>query len=128
MLLNTLQIAVIEQLGYTVEDFGQNEDLTHTLEDISNYGSDGGFDGFTYHTDTVAFYDKNKADILTALHEDADSFGQSVWEMVSYFNCMRNLGPIQDSFEIDGHENETHIKNCLAWYAAEKVAQELLGE
>ncbi|NIU82320.1 MAG: hypothetical protein GWN64_02320, partial [Candidatus Thorarchaeota archaeon] len=58
-----------------VEDFGKDEDLASTLEDICNHGIDGGFSGFIYYTDTVEFAKANMELIVEALKSDKDDFG-----------------------------------------------------
>lgn len=35
-----------------------------SLEDVVRHGADGGFSGFTYYADTLAFYKAHKGDIL----------------------------------------------------------------
>ena len=56
-----LQLAIVDQLGLS---FTEVDELRATLNDIHSYGIEGGFGGFIYYSDTVAFAEQNKSDIL----------------------------------------------------------------
>lgn len=65
--MNTLQLAVLKQLGFIGFDLGdevKSESVISTLEDICNHGIDGGFGDFIYYADTVEFFDNNRDDII----------------------------------------------------------------
>lgn len=123
MNLSKLQIQVINQLGYDELD----EDCKGNLSDISNHGVDGGFTGFIYYTDTVKFFDDNREVILTELNELADELGESAVDMVKNFGCLSG----DYNHEVDQVlmgltcEDDTTVKNALAWFAAEHVAFQL---
>ncbi len=125
--MNKLQTLVINQLGYTEID----DDLRCTLSDISNHGVDGGFHGFIYYTDTIKFFDDNRAVILEALAEFAEELGESVPDMVKSFRCLQISDSENWDHEIDqilmGLEckDDTQVKNALSWWAAEHVAYQL---
>lgn len=73
-------------------------------------GADAGYPGFTYTKDGAEFYRANDDDIDELLQEDADSFGQSVAEMIAGFG-RADMAETRDG------------RDCLlAWYALEKVS------
>ncbi len=123
MKYSKLQQVVIDQLCVDVDD---SEDCT--LSDISKHGIDGGFCGFIYYSDTVDFFDNNRELILTTLNEDAREFGVNTSDMVAGFGC---LAGNDWRHEIDSVlmgincDDDTTIKNALAWYAGETVAHQL---
>lgn len=117
--MRTLRNAVIKQLGIENKSY---------LLDIANHGADGGFPGFTYHTDTVSFFKRHHRAILAALKEDADSLGQSILQLVKSFRCLNNdYSEEEIARSIYGKVSrvDTQIANALAWYALERVAQEI---
>jgi hypothetical protein len=83
------------------------------LRDIAQYGADAGWTHLTYYTDTCKIYEKFKEEIWEALLEDADDFGQNVFEMIGGFGGASSVGSVE-SFE-----------NLLTWYMAERTARRL---
>ena len=125
--MTPLQTAVLAQLGYDEVD----EDCKTTLSDIANYGVDGGFHGFIYNVETVKFFDDNRKLIFSELEEMAEQLGESgIYMLVRTFKCMEGLTmpEIMEAMHIPDAENETQVKNCLAWFAAEEVARQLTDE
>lgn len=128
--LTELQQRVIEQLGY--DDF--NKEVASELKNIANYGIDGGYTGFIYYNETCQFFEDNKDLIMAQLLEDRWSIGySSLTEMLSSFKCLDGV----DAYHIEqflinsddeSNEDETILKNGLAWYAAETVAYQLEEE
>ena len=124
--MKTLTKKVIEQLGYDSLD----KDCITTLQDIYNYGVGGGFSGFTYYNDTVKFFDDNRKLILTELADYSDSLGESVPDIVKSFGCLQINNDENWNHEIDqvlmglDCDDDTQVKNALAWWAAEHVAFE----
>lgn len=107
------------------------------LPDICNHGADGGFSGFTYYSDTVPFYRRNRGEILELAKQQADDFGQGVMEMIAGFRCLRQqesehkralLDEIGRALYGRVTEEETQVANALAWYAAEEVARAFCDE
>ena len=113
-----------------------------SLQDIANHGIDGGFHGFVYYTDTVAFYKRNRKLIVAAIEEMADQLGEDPITMVENFNCLRVSSPdhygsdySQAQHKHDLHsevirtlygrmrEDDTQVANALAWFAGEEVAR-----
>lgn len=110
-----------------------------SLQDIARHGIDGGFGGFIYTAETVAFFKRNRTDICSLAEQMADDFGQSAVEMVASFGCLRDQadgetrkaiakclygGPIPSGI---GEEVHT-VANALAWFAAEEVARAFCDE
>ena len=117
--------AVIEQLGL------DDNDDTGTLEDIANYGIDGGFSGFIYYSDKEVFYAENKELIIEQLKEDVLNYGDgdtSVINLVKTFNCVKNNEVTEDEIgqTLYSLNHDQTVVSCLAWYAAEVVAQDCL--
>lgn len=135
-----LQNAVLAQLGFNSADLDETSaeygELKTTLSDIYNHGIDGGFHGFIYYTETVKFFDDNREIIIKALYELSEEFGQSVFDMVKGFKCLDDsdgetveaLNAVLSNISTEHESDVTQIKNCLAWFAAEQVAQELTNE
>lgn len=126
--LTKLQQRVIEQLSGESE---LNEDSASILKNVASYGADAGFIGFTYHKDTCKFFDDNKDLIMKQLLEDRINTGyNSLTEMLSSFKCFKDVDTYNiEAFLInsddDSNEEQTTLKNGLAWYALESVAWQL---
>ncbi len=100
------------------------------LRDVATHGADAGWSGFTYYTDTCAFYRKHRKAIMQRLAEDAESMGTDWLEMVAGFRCLKGLEltPSQVSAACYGEGEEdvrTQVENALTWYVLEAVALEL---
>lgn len=112
-----------------VKQSGGWDSFKEVAEDISRYGVDGGFGGWTYYTDTVAFWIKNKKEIMETAEQQASDFGQGTLEMIASFGCMKtaetNINELAKL--LYGSRGDKDIKdvvyNCMAWYAAEEVAR-----
>ena len=116
--------ATIKQLG------GWNTDTAQNCYDIANFGIDGGFHGFIYYTDTVAFFKRNKHHILELAENEASAFGETdALSFFASFSCMKHLDisetEIAKAVFTGKGELVDRILNCLAWYAAETVCREI---
>ena len=82
--------AVIRQLGgkYRLADI-----YLHGVDDGVDDGVDGGYPGFTYYTDTVAFYRRHKAAINALVMEQADELGEDPVQMVLRWRCIAGEAP-----------------------------------
>jgi hypothetical protein len=98
------------------QTFGDDEDGRATMRDLATYGASGGFPGLTYYTDTVALHDRHEDEIWDALYEDAESFGQTIPELIASFGSAKDVGTL------------TQLKNLLVWYMAERVARSVADE
>lgn len=110
--------AVIKQLG----------DTTY-FDDVSNHGAGGGFPGFTYYDDTVAFFRKNKKEIVELAENMANDLGEDVTNMIKGFNCLKDLELTNSQIgkvlygRFSDSGNNTIIMNALSWFALEEVAR-----
>lgn len=99
-----------------------------SLEDVCNHGAAGGFAGFTYYKDTLAFFGAHKADIMQLAKDMAADFGQDALQMIAGFQCLKDdkLSCMDVAEAINGDtENTTNVQNALAWFALEEIAREL---
>jgi len=115
-----------ELIRSTVAQFGDWLYFQESAANISDHGAAGGFTGFSYYHDTLAFFDANRASILKMAAEMATDCGyKSSFEMMAAFNCFAGLTD-QEIFNalIDPEaEESTTVKNGLAWFALEEVAR-----
>lgn len=124
--LTPLQIAVIEQLSY--DEF--NDDTMQELREVSEHGADAGYGQFIYYHDTIKFFDDNRELILTALNELADDLGESAVDMVKGFGCLNGdyNNEVEQVLMCLPCEDDTYVKNALAWFALEHVAFQLVND
>lgn len=103
------------------------------LSDISNHGADGGYNGFIYTDETVAFWLKHQKDIVKKLNDDVGEMGlSSAIALVSSFKCLNgaSIDSIASVIYCVHHTHESlneiddglMIANALSWYALEDVA------
>ena len=102
----------------------------------SSCGIQGGYPGWSYYSDTVAFAERkqNRKQIIELLEWDADNSGEEIVSMVSNFGYFianrdrkstmdkddyRDLYRYLSEVKCEGHT----IPNLMAWYAAETVAR-----
>ncbi len=111
--------AVVRQLG------GKE-----SLGDIARHGIDGGFSGFIYYADTVAFFKRNRAEIAELARNMADDIGDRPMQLVAGFNCLRDSAPAEREASIARclygarlTDEDTEVANALAWFAGEEVAR-----
>jgi hypothetical protein len=135
--LTDLQLAVIEQLGYTeVSWLNAEEELTSLLRDIANSGADAGWPGFCYYCDTCDFTDAHRAHIVATIEDMADSLGEDPITMVRNFRCLGTDNPVSASEvrlclyygQAPDNDATTLIENALAWFALEETARTLVEE
>jgi hypothetical protein len=85
---------VIQALGYNVQG-GTNslKGLSCQLENCAEHGADSGFPGFIYYSDTIAFFRKNRKDIVNNIEQTAAEMGEDIIKMVQSFGVFRNSIP-----------------------------------
>lgn len=108
-----------------IRQHGGWDSFRESAEDIDNHGAAGGFSGFIYYTETVAFTEKNKADIIAMAKAQASDYGaDSIYSMIAGFNSL-DLDACQVAEAIHDPESEdkTQVFNVLAWYVLEEVAR-----
>jgi hypothetical protein len=122
--------AVIHALGYTAAGGAQSlKELSGTLADAARYGAASGFSGFTYYSETIAFFHCNRRDILYNMEHTAAEMGEDLIKMVQSFGAFRDERP-PTSGEIGAalwdsaylHKKYYGLYNVFAWYALEEVA------
>ena len=118
--------AVVNQLGCCAAE------LPGLFKDVAEHGADAGWSGFTYYSDTLAFYARNQEDIVALLEEFADELGENgAVSLVESFVCLRGLKLSKNAIaraiyapyradKNNGEEVDT-IANALAWFALEEV-------
>lgn len=92
-------------------------------EDVHDYGAAGGYSGFIYYTDTLAFFGRNKKLIMSLAKEQASEFGCGVYQMIGNFNCLKITESEVVEAIYDHGDAETDVKNALAWYSLEEVCR-----
>ncbi len=130
MKLTKLQKAVIEQLGYDIDD------KDSYMEELKNIRSaEDGYNGFIYYSETIDFWKKNKKEIIQSLKDLAFDLGEkSYLDVVLGFNTFKKSDiTIDDIAEViyannTNNDYYTTIANALSWYALEQVAWELGNE
>lgn len=111
-----------------VRQSGGWESFCEMAPDITNHGIDGGFHGWIYYNETMAFTRKNKAAILEALKNLADDLGEGMLEMVRGFGVFKNdkditVDNIARAIYQGKGDYSTQVLNVLAWFAAEETAR-----
>jgi len=115
-----LAAAVLKQLG------GGTEAIQNAI-DAGNHGADGGFHGFTYYTDTIAFAVKNHKAIAEAIEDVSEIC--AVQEVMK-FNCLDNPSTRAVAIALYNCDTQQQLKdkdevdlvlNAMAWFALEKV-------
>ena len=124
--------AVIDQLGGW-------EEFTESAKDITAHGIDGGFTGFIYHKDTVAFYSRNKETIKDCLLNLCEEIDACPVSFVTAFKCLNGDMPkskvakflIKERLreeQIFADDDYICIANAMAWFAGEIVCHDYCYE
>lgn len=102
--------------------------LYESAPDISRHGISGGYGGFVYYTDTVAFTTRHRKAILQCLAEDANACGVSVVEYLAGFQYLKgwSYDEIAEGLHNYRADSRQQVYNALAWYAAETVCHALV--
>lgn len=94
---------------------------------LCSCGAAGGFGGFIYYTDTIAFTKRNKKALLELCKEQAEECygkGYSVGQFIAGFNCVDcDAEQVVIALYTGKGDNVTEVYNALAWYALEEVAR-----
>lgn len=97
-----------------------------SLEPAYSYGCLGGVPGFTYYSDTVAFFRRHRSAISALVERVAYDIGEEPLAMVSGFRCMEgeSHGVIGKALYGSRYSDEMKmVANCLAWFTCEEVAR-----
>ncbi len=117
--LTPLEKRVLRQLG-------GGKDAIGSAADAARHGADGGFGGFTYYTDTTAFFRRNRKAILTLLDEAADGMGETASSLLKSFKYLKDLRDPMLALADQNHEDYTLVANSLAWFELEETGQHIL--
>ena len=114
-----------------IRQFGGWEDFQECANDVANHGISGGYCGFIYYDDTVAFTKKHKKLIIENITQFADDVGESFTKVIAGFNCLKNSGITENDVMMAlmsprscDEDVLQQVYNALAWYAGETVARE----
>ncbi len=94
---------------WVINTFSKSE-----LSDIAYHGANAGFTGLIYYKDTCKLYNKFKEEIWKLLREDAEQAGINIFEMLTSFKGIKDV------------DTAEHFENLMTWYAAERVAYNLV--
>jgi hypothetical protein len=121
---------VIQVLGYNTQGGIESlKDLSSQLVTCAKHGSDSGFPGFTYYSDTIRFFKYNRKDIVNNIGHTATEIGMDIIKLVQSFGVFRYSTPpasseiskaLWDSAHI--HNELTMLYNVFAWYALEEIS------
>lgn len=118
-------------VGAVIRQFGGWETFQEKAEDVANHGISGGYCGFIYYDDTVAFTKKHKKLIIENISQFADDVGESFAKVIADFNCLKSTGITENDVMMALMSPRScddfvlqQVYNALAWYAGETVARE----
>jgi hypothetical protein len=109
-----------------VRQFGTWHDFTDSAKDISENGAMGGWNGFTYYSDTIRFARKNRHRISNMAWEQARELGMDTLDMVLAFNGSHDEDKMAAMSFISGgsyKDDYQRFYNLMAWYSLEEVAR-----
>lgn len=91
------------------------------------HDASAGWPGFTYYSDTISFYKRNRADINALVEEWAEEMGQTPIDFIAGFNCLKPVdratyAEIARALYGRLQSNDTQVPNALAWFALEEAA------
>jgi hypothetical protein len=121
---------VITALGYRSNGGLESlKSLSANLADCAKHGADGGFPGFTYYSDTLAFFRRNREDIVKNLELLAGELGEDIIGMVQGFGVFRHETPPTAAsigralWGISTlQEDLTNLYNVFAWFCLEEIS------
>jgi hypothetical protein len=120
---------VIKALGFPKKGGGEPfKELSNQLENCALHGSNIGFHGFIYTSDTVAFFKNNRKDIASHMEETAEEMGTDIFSMVQSFGAFRNsekpaAGEIGKAlWDSQASPDFFYLYEVFAQYALEEVS------
>jgi len=122
---------VIKALGYPLSGSGDTfKELSLELVNCAEYGANIGISGFIYYSETIPFFQKNRAAIIIHMELTAAEFGTDIISMVQNFGFFRHSEkPTQSEIGRalwDRSKTDPELKslyNVFAWYALEEVSR-----
>jgi hypothetical protein len=121
---------VITALGYrSTGGLESLKNLSANLADCAKHGADGGFPGFTYYSDTLSFFRRNREDIVKNLELMAEELGKDIIGMVQGFGVFR-YGTPPTPAEVGRalwgtgslKDDLTSLYNVFAWFCLEEIS------
>lgn len=109
-----------------VRQCGGWDSFKEIASDVANHGASGGFHGFIFYTDTVAFSSRNKSSILDYAREMARDLGEhGAYSLIAGFNCLQGetSDSVADAINNARDDGRTNVMNALAWFALEEVCR-----
>jgi hypothetical protein len=101
-----------------------------SIQDVNNYGINGGYSGFIYYSETAKFYSRYRKLINKLVFEMAESLGEEAQSMVLNFNCVNSDHDTRHDIasclyggKLSQLKDANHVPNALAWFAAEEVCR-----
>jgi len=123
---------VIIALGYNPNHGTSDEfkELSRIFKNCSEHGADSGFSGFIYYHETIAFFLKNRKDIVNHMEHTAAEMGTDIISFIQSFGVFRNAEKPTPS-EIGQalwdnsktHPDLTSLYNVFAWYVLEEISR-----
>ena len=109
----------------TVRQCGGWDRFTDRAPDVTNHGADGGFSGFIYYKETLAFTRRNRAAIVKLCEDMAKEIGESgPVALVKGFRCLSGSSESEVAASLYGRgDGDTQVSNALAWFALEEVSR-----
>ena len=104
--------------AFLIDNLGDQDDEPGYLEDIANYGAHAGFPHLTYTRDCVDLHDRYESELWAMLRSDADDFG---YDNVAAFLASLSRSDWNMLDDLDG------TKTLIVWYAAERIAWEIVN-
>ena len=116
----------------TIRQIGDREKLA----DVCSWGADAGFSGFTYYSNTISFFKRNRSEIIDLVKSlSADLDMGSPLDLVAGFRFFngadkREIEPSVARVLYGGRitDDDTLVCNALAWFALEEVARAMCDE
>jgi len=122
---------VIKALGYPLNGSGVSfNELSANFESCAEHGADGGFSGFIYYDETIAFFKANREDIVRHMEQTASECGEDIISFIQNFGVFRRSDKPATS-EVGRalwdrqktHPDLTSLYNVFAWYSLEEVSR-----
>jgi ABC-type long-subunit fatty acid transport system fused permease/ATPase subunit len=122
---------VISALGFSLNgSWDSLKELSAEFENCAEYGASGGFSGFIYYSETIAFFKANRQDIISHMEQTASELGTDLISMIREFGVFRySEKPTADEVgkalwdTRKTHPELTSLYNVFAWYALEEVSR-----
>jgi hypothetical protein len=121
---------VVTALGYrSTGSLESLKNLFANLADCAKHGADSGFPGFTYYSDTLAFFRRNREDIVKNIELLAKELGEDIIGMVQGFGVFRYDTPPTPVSIVRAlwgtgklKDDLTSLYNVFAWCCLKEVS------